>query len=378
MQTVVLRRGLALAALVAALVVDLSAQVPTTPPPRPRLLFRAADLPALQAKITTPGTTSKWAWDLMSFSAGWQCSTSSGACPGTGSTQWRVDRSLRYMTELAARYAVMGDVNSGNNARNLLLGGTVNALAYLGPSTAAPYQLATYPCAIAATYDMIRPLLTAAERTAVIVELEAWVTTLSVANGPAGYLSNYGGATDNYSFAWGTAIAFTLLGIWGDSTLPNIPASISNWLDFLRNGYLDAVSPDGSIDESYGYANYGFLYALQAIIAGANCGFGDRARVLALDAFAFDPARLDHPFGLVFLDPPFPLWTESPGRVAALAARIAGAPGCATDGVIVLRVPKDDGTPVWPPPLAEEDRRTIGESVIIFLRPDPSVRPADP
>jgi hypothetical protein len=276
MKDATLARGLHLGWILLALGAALPAQIPSTPPPRPRLLFRATDVPLLAAKVTASGTRSAWAFGQMSTSATWQCSTTGGGCPGTGNEAWRTERSLRAMVELGARYALLGDTGAGQNARTLLLGGSWNALNYLVPTGGTPYQTATYPCAIAAAYDLIHPLLSASERAAVISRLEEWITAILAGSSAVGAFSQFGGACDNFSFAWPTGLVFCLLGIWGESSRPNIPAEVSHWLDFIRDGYLDAISPDGSIDESYGYANYGQLYSMQAMIAGQNCGFGDR------------------------------------------------------------------------------------------------------
>ena len=251
-------------------------QIPSTPPSRPRILFRAQDIPALQAKVTAAGTRSALAWNQMSTTTTWQCAGAGGACPGNNSESWRLDRSLRAMVENAARYAILGDLTAGALARTFLISGTYNAINSITPTGDNGYQTSSYPGVIAATYDLIRPLLTAAERTAVVAELEQWINTISSASSAIGPLSLYSGAADNYTFAWASGLLMSLLAIWGDSTRPNIPQDISMWMDFIRDGYLDAISPDGSIDESYGYANYGAMYSLHSMIAGMNCGFGDR------------------------------------------------------------------------------------------------------
>lgn len=266
--------GLALVTVFVALAPAQS--VPGAPPARPRLLFRAQDIPVLAAKVVAPGTFSSQMWGSMSTSAVWQCGVTSGACPGGSQDHWRVYRSFRAMTELAARYAILGDAAAGANAKALLLGGAYNALSYTSPSAAFPPSLASYPCAIAATYDMIRPLLTPAERALVIAEIESWVQPLESAVVLGIPLAGYGGATNNYTFALAAGIVVSLLGVWGESALPDIPQRVATWCAYLRTGYLDAISPDGSVDESYGYAHYGPLYSLQAAVAAENCGFGDQ------------------------------------------------------------------------------------------------------
>ncbi len=98
-------------------------------------------------------------------------------------------------------------------------------------------------------------------------------------------------------------------------------------------------------------------------------GFTERARVLVRDAFAVDPVGL-HPFGLLFLDPPFPLYREQPDRVHSLLANLLTTSGCEDGTVAVLRVPADADVPCWPAGIEEVERRPAGESVIILLRRD--------
>ena len=110
--------------------------------------------------------------------------------------------------------------------------------------------------------------------------------------------------------------------------------------------------------------------ALQALRKNMETlGFADRAHVLARDVFSIDPERL-HPFSLLFLDPPFPLYREHPTKVHDLIARLLGAGPCAADAVAMLRVPSDAEVPDFPEGVAETERRPSGESVIILLRPD--------
>lgn len=101
----------------------------------------------------------------------------------------------------------------------------------------------------------------------------------------------------------------------------------------------------------------------------ASLGLEARARILVRDAFAVDPERI-HPFGLVFLDPPFPLYRERPDRVHDLVGKLLCAGPCEADAVAMLRVPAGADVPAWPTGVAETERREAGESVIILLRPD--------
>ena len=250
--------------IVAVLSLTAASVVSQTPPPRPRLLFSAADIPALQAKVSAPGTASNAAWDQMVTTASWVTTGGQGS--------FVTYRSLRRMTEAAARYAIEGNVSSGVSARNVLL----QACGWLVPTGEPAYQASSYPCALAATYDLVRPLLSSSQRATVVSHLEAWVAAMKAGSNSVGSFSNYLSATDNHSFAWSAGIAFTLMGIWGDSNLPNIVQDIDHYLDYVEDGWRDPVSPDGSVDESYGYMSYGLLYSIHAGIAGERCGFGDR------------------------------------------------------------------------------------------------------
>ena len=101
----------------------------------------------------------------------------------------------------------------------------------------------------------------------------------------------------------------------------------------------------------------------------ASLGFEGRAQILVRDAFAVDPAAL-HPFGLLFLDPPFPLYRDRAERVHTLLAGLLAAPGCEDGAVAMLRVPADAVVPDWPQGVQDVGRRPAGESVIILLRGD--------
>ncbi len=236
---------------------------------RPRMLFSAAELPQLQAKVNAAGTPAALAYASCVSSASLQVS---GTLPSaTNQLAFVVMRSVRRMEEVAFRYALTGDVGLGNNAKSLLL----QLVPLLVPSGASAYQSSSYPMALAATYDMLHPLLTAAERTQVVQHLEAWIAALKNGSNGVSTYSGYSAATDNHSFAWSAGIAFTAMAIQGDSTSPTLATDITSNLARIQSGWMDAISPDGSVDEYTGYANYGALYALHAAMAAVRCGFGD-------------------------------------------------------------------------------------------------------
>ena len=256
-----LRPTYARTSLVLALVVCLSGA--QSPQPHPRLLFTPADIPSIQSKINASGTPPAASYAQMVTTASLQ----------TGSSQlsYVVYRSLRRMTEVAFRYQMTGNSSYGDNAKNLLM----TMVNYLTPTGDKAYLTATYPCSLALTFDWVYPLLSPSERATVVSELEAWVTTMTGgSNGWASY-SSYQAAVDNHSLAWCTGIAFSLMAIEGDSSYPNLQGVVAQNMQMLHDGWLDAVSPDGSIDEAYGYANYGNLYSMNAGVAAINCGYGD-------------------------------------------------------------------------------------------------------
>ncbi len=100
----------------------------------------------------------------------------------------------------------------------------------------------------------------------------------------------------------------------------------------------------------------------------AECGFKERARVLAFDAWSVDPARIDHPVEVVFLDPPFPLVITTPKRVAELAARFLGL--LPPTGVMVYRIPSSVAAETALPAGANVLRHIdSGESLMLLVRP---------
>ncbi|HMS17754.1 MAG TPA: hypothetical protein PKA37_13000, partial [Planctomycetota bacterium] len=230
--------------------------------PRPRIAFTQADLPALQARIGLPGPIGT-AYNSMVSTAAYQSSSNQAS--------FTVQRSLRRMHELAVKYQLTQNVTFGENAKSMLLA----ARNSLVPTGSTAYVLTTYPSVMGVTFDLIYDLLTPAERASIVSHLEAWVTAMRVGTGGMNGYTSYSAAVDNYSFSWCTGIALTLMAIEGDSNYPNLQGLIQTNLQMIHAGWLDAVSPDGSIDESFGYANYGIIAALNAAIASENCGYGD-------------------------------------------------------------------------------------------------------
>jgi len=235
-----------------------------SPTPHPRLLFTSSDIAGLQSKVSMTGTPPADSYNQMVTSAGLQTS-------GSSQFAYVVYRSLRRMTEVAFRYQMTGNVSYGNNAKNLLM----TMANFVNPTGSSAYLSATYPCAMALTFDWVYPLLSSSEKATIVSELEAWVTAMrNGSNGWASY-SSYSSANDNHSLAWCTGIAFTLMAIEGDSSYPNLQGLVNQNMQMLHDGWMDAISPDGSVDESYGYSNYGNMYSMNAGVAAINCGYGD-------------------------------------------------------------------------------------------------------
>jgi hypothetical protein len=235
-----------------------------SPPPRPRLLFPASELSQIQSRAFTPGTPTADAYGNMV--------TSVSLSVPSNPLDWSFTRNVRRMTEVALRYRLTGNTAFAANARNALMAVT-NGVYPTGNN--GPYALATLPCAIAITYDLIYDQLSAADRASVVARLEQWVNALQTGTNAVGSYGAYGGATDNYSFAWSAGIVMSLLAIWGETNRPNLLFDIQQNMQRIESGWKDGVSPDGSIDESYGYTNYGVLWALRSAIAVEHCGLGD-------------------------------------------------------------------------------------------------------
>lgn len=237
-----------------------------SPPPHPRLMIRSTDLSALQARVAIAPVSSTLGQCATSVS--WPLSSPS---PST-QTGWTAMSAMRKMQEVAFHYALNGNLTCGNNAKAALLA----ACATLTPTGSASYVSSSYPAGLAITYDLVFPLLSAAERTTVINHLIAWCNAIKTGASPVAGYSSYTAAVDNYSFAFNTGLAMALMAIWGDTTAyPNLQTDLNQALAKLRAGWNDGVSPDGSIDESYGYSSYGCLYSIHAAVAAQNCGLGD-------------------------------------------------------------------------------------------------------
>ena len=106
------------------------------------------------------------------------------------------------------------------------------------------------------------------------------------------------------------------------------------------------------------------LDALRANVAA--CRFDDRAQVVAGDALRFDPGRLRHDVGLVFVDPPFPFVERRRAELTRLLGRLVAAPQVPVGALVVWRIPSKAENVTMPAGLVEVDRRDGGRSVIVL------------
>ena len=93
------------------------------------------------------------------------------------------------------------------------------------------------------------------------------------------------------------------------------------------------------------------------------------SRVLTMDALRLEPQRIGHPLGVIFCDPPFPLYGEARSRVGALLLRIAEGAQLEPEAVFMLRVPAGAPLPDEADQLGELNRREMGESSILIFGP---------
>lgn len=97
-------------------------------------------------------------------------------------------------------------------------------------------------------------------------------------------------------------------------------------------------------------------------------GLSERARVLRQDARRFLQRGVDHPFDLVFLDPPYALSGPAVDRILG-ALRAAGA--LADEAIVLLTRDLRSSSDVVPVDWAVAKRLTYGDSVITLLRNQP-------
>jgi len=98
------------------------------------------------------------------------------------------------------------------------------------------------------------------------------------------------------------------------------------------------------------------------------CGFDERARVVASDIFRIDWERLPHAMDLVFIDAPFPMFTDDRERLTALLRTMVDVPAVNVGAYVVWRMP-DDAEEIAPPSgLETDDVRDYGRSRIFLFR----------
>ncbi len=128
-------------------------------------------------------------------------------------------------------------------------------------------------------------------------------------------------------------------------------------LEALSRGSRHATFVDSSFD------------ALQILEKNVEqLGFRRQTNTLCGDALALPELNLvDHPFGVVFMDPPFPMFYE-PAQAELVFARVAALlrTGATNElSVIMLRLPSLYTDPL---PFPHYESRTYGQSTIALLR----------
>ena len=97
-------------------------------------------------------------------------------------------------------------------------------------------------------------------------------------------------------------------------------------------------------------------------------GLREHARVVRQDALRFLQRRIDHPFDLVFLDPPYAL----PGpAVARVLEALRAAQALTEDAIVLLTRDLRSSTDVIPVDWVVAKRLTYGDSVVTLLRTQP-------
>lgn len=257
-----------LAVLFCACALPVRAQAP--PVPHPRLLFTAAGVPALQSRFAAAaGPAAAHLPNLATVVA----VESPSPLPNLAAQgAWQVSRTLRRLNEVAFRFVMTGDPALLQNSKQVLLqlcGGL------LVPTGTKPFVMASYPASLAWTYDMLHGHLSPSERAVVQNHLLQWVSAMQSGTGGYGPFSAYAGATDNWSFSWSAGLAMTLMALDGHPAVPNAALLIQQYMSMIEDGWLDAISPDGTVDEGVGYASYGIFWAIHAAVAARNGLYGE-------------------------------------------------------------------------------------------------------
>ncbi len=239
--------------------------------PHPFIYFTTAQRQAVRTKVTTHGTASSAAYDLLATAGSYDgqtadCSVDQRTC-------------MRQMEELAFRYAVDPEANVayGQSAKTVLLAMVGDPhmpppKTQLGKRT---WWYGTQLVATAATFDMIYPLLSASQRRQVVEHLETWCARYMSAVAPGGPAFVHWDSLSNYPISAHAATLLAALAIEGDSKHADLQRWITDNRRRLRAGASDAVDPDGSCQEGFGYAAYGYQLFVNVGVALLNRGYED-------------------------------------------------------------------------------------------------------
>jgi len=100
-------------------------------------------------------------------------------------------------------------------------------------------------------------------------------------------------------------------------------------------------------------------------------GFAERARLIAASAFAFpgERARIQQPFDLIFIDPPYHLSQDCApsSKIAQLVARLSGPALLAPGGIIILEHASNANVPDELGPAKCVDHRQYGSTGVSFF-----------
>lgn len=238
-------------------------------PPHPRLLFTPQEKAVIQQRIQASGTEAARAYGNMAWSVSLRNAGSLPSLNGQWSylTYW----SLRDLMDVAFRYQMTGSASFGNDARDMLL----ECARELTPTDDKPYRGGTYVMALSMAYDMVHAHLTPAERAVIVQHLERWIVEFKNGRNEVGRFTDYTEAVDNFTFSWAAGIVMALLATAEDSSFPDPIGDAVHYMGMIKRGWNDAVNPDGTIEESYGYATYGVCKALYAGWAMERVGLGD-------------------------------------------------------------------------------------------------------
>jgi hypothetical protein len=239
----------------------------------PRLLFSAADVPGLRARIAAGGIPGA-AWDRLREKLDYEVASVSPDLIRNGTMKYDGQNQLNsYLIELGMGYQMSGNPTYGRKVIDLLLAiGDAGYPFWSGQDLGLGDLLE----GIGLGFDWTYELMTAAERAEIIGDLTAHEALLfdrvllhptnSQSDNP---ISNWMGVT-----AGGAGL--TLLAVKGE---PGLPAAFQTYLDKAQQKvgqYLgNAPGVNGENQEGYQYSGYGLKNAVPYAVAAKREGLGD-------------------------------------------------------------------------------------------------------